>query len=70
MFSLTRPAKSCVPCFEELYENRDENFGNARTVRNLFEDAISRQADRLAAADKPTRDDLMTLLPEDLEDNE
>ena len=55
---------------EELYENRDENFGNARTVRNLFEDAISRQADRLAAADKPTRDDLMTLLPEDLEDNE
>lgn len=53
-----------------LYEGRDENFGNGRTVRNLFEDAVSRQADRLAALEAPTRDELMTLLPQDLEDKE
>ena len=54
----------------ELYENRDENFGNGRTVRNLFENAVSRQADRLCSLDAPTKDELMALLPEDLkEDN-
>ena len=54
----------------ELYNNRDENFGNGRTVRNLFEDAVSRQADRLSALAAPSKDELMTLLPEDLkEDN-
>ncbi len=45
-----------------------ENFGNGRTVRNLFEDAVSRQANRLASLSSPTRDELMTLLPQDLED--
>ena len=54
----------------ELYDTRDENFGNGRTVRNLFEDAVSRQADRLSALEAPTKDELMTLIPEDLEDNE
>lgn len=50
-----------------LFNERDENFGNGRTVRNLFEDAISRQANRLSSLETPTKDDLMTLLPEDLE---
>ncbi len=52
--------------FAQMYENRDENFGNGRDVRNRFEDMISRQADRLAAMDAPTREDLMALLPEDI----
>ena len=52
----------------ELYDTRDDNFGNGRTVRNLFEDAVSRQADRLGALASPTREELMTLLPQDLED--
>ena len=30
--------------FQALYEERDENFGNARDVRNLFERAVARQA--------------------------
>lgn len=54
----------------ELYEGRDENFGNGRTVRNLFEDAVGRQANRLSNLESPTREDLMTLLPEDLEDKD
>ena len=55
---------------EELFANRDENFGNARDVRNLFEKAVSRQADRVAAMESPTREQLMELLPQDLEDPE
>lgn len=35
--------------FNELYCKRDASFGNARTVRNIYEDAIGRQAVRLAA---------------------
>ena len=56
--------------FEELYENRDENFGNARDVRNLFEKAVARQSDRVAGLEAPTREQLMELLPEDLQETE
>ena len=61
--------KAAGELFERLYEERDENFGNGRTVRNLFEDAVSRQADRIAALESPGREELMALLPEDLRDN-
>lgn len=30
---------------QSLYDHRGESFGNAREVRNFFEDAIARQAD-------------------------
>lgn len=49
-----------------LYEDRDENFGNARDVRNLFEQAVARQSDRVARLETPTREQLMELRPEDL----
>ncbi len=54
---------------KDLYENRDENFGNARDVRNLFEKAMARQSDRVAALEAPTKEQLMELLPEDLEES-
>ena len=53
--------------FDRLYAERDENFGNGRDVRNRFEDAVARQADRLAAMSEVTREDLMLLLPEDID---
>lgn len=53
--------------FDELYTQRDENFGNARDVRNVFEHAIARQANRLATLEHPGKEDLMPLLPSDLE---
>ena len=56
--------------FKQLYEERDENFGNARDVRNLFERSIAAQANRVAALENPTRDDLMTLTADDLKDEE
>ena len=43
-------------------------FGNARGVRNLFEKALSRQANRLAAMGDLTREQLMEIRPEDLDD--
>ena len=33
---------------EELYEDRDQNFGNARDVRNLFERIVANQANRVS----------------------
>ena len=56
--------------FCELYEERDENFGNARDVRNLFERAVARQADRLAALENPGREELMSLTAADLREEE
>ena len=55
--------------FTRLYEERDDNFGNGREVRNRFEDMIVRQANRVAAMESPSREDLMTVLPEDFSDN-
>ncbi len=44
-----------------LWESRDERFGNARAVRNLFEDAILAHADRVAALETPTPAQLSTI---------
>ena len=43
-----------------------ENFANAREVRNLFEEIITNQARRVAAMKEPTREDMKSLLIEDL----
>jgi len=51
---------------QELYENRGDNFGNGRDVRNIFEAAVVRQSDRVASLEAPTKDDLMLLIPSDL----
>ena len=56
--------------FKDLYENRDENFGNARDVRNVFEKAVARQANRVAAMEAPTREDLMKFTVDDLKSEE
>ncbi len=55
-----------VEYFNAMYEERDDNFGNGRDVRNRFEDMISRQADRVAKMEDPSKDDLMTVLKEDM----
>jgi hypothetical protein len=56
--------------FNEMYEDRSDNFGNGRDVRNFFEDTVVRQANRLAAMENPTKEDLVTFLPEDLKEPE
>lgn len=51
--------------FNTLYADRDDNFGNGRTVRNLFEDMVMHQSNRVATMETPNKDDLMTFMPED-----
>ncbi len=51
--------------FQSLYDGRDENFGNGRDVRNQFEDMVVRQADRVAAMEAPTKEDLVRFVKAD-----
>ena len=62
--------KAAVELFTQLYEERTENFGNGRDVRNVFEDMVVRQANRVAKLEEPSKEDLMAVLPADLEDAE
>lgn len=50
-----------------LYDTRDNNFGNGRVVRNIFERLVKCQADRLAEEDEVTVDMLKTFTIEDIE---
>ena len=52
--------------FNELYAGRDKHFGNARTARNIFEKAINAQADRIAAQESLTEDDLVNITSDDI----
>ena len=60
--------KKARELFAGLYEHRDVNFGNGREVRNRFEDMVVRQSNRVADMESPTKDDLMTLLPGDFDE--
>ncbi|MBQ9459694.1 MAG: AAA family ATPase [Oscillospiraceae bacterium] len=53
---------------EFIEESNDDGitFGNARGVRNIFEQILTEQANRLAALSEFTKDDLMTISVEDV----
>ncbi|MCI8916899.1 MAG: AAA family ATPase [Oscillospiraceae bacterium] len=59
--------KAAAEAFQVMYDRRDENFGNARDVRNVFEAAVARQANRVAAMEAPKMEDLMALTVADLD---
>ena len=50
-----------------LCENRGEHFGNARVVRNLFEQVQQEHANRLSSIAEPARDELFTIEAADIE---
>jgi len=50
-----------------IYITREENFGNARHVRNFFENIVTVHSDRVSAIEGHTREDLITVILEDLE---
>jgi hypothetical protein len=52
--------------FQHLLQRRDEQFGNGRLVRNVFEQAIGRLANRIVGVVPLTRELLTTLEPEDV----
>jgi type II secretory pathway predicted ATPase ExeA len=49
-------------------EPRGRRFGNARYVRNVFEQAVALQALRLAAVEVPTDEQITTLTADDIRD--
>lgn len=53
--------------FHHLWEQRDEHFGNGRLVRNTFEQAIRRLANRLASIAELNRQLLTTIEPDDID---
>ncbi len=52
--------------YEELYQKRDKNFGNARTARNILYAAIANQEERLALSSDLTKEELMTITYDDV----
>ena len=52
--------------FEKAYAHRDENFGNARTVRKALDRAIKNLSSRVAFDDTLSEEVLMTLTADDL----
>ena len=51
---------------EEKSEDDIKGFGNARGVRNTFEKVLIHQANRLAAMQELTKEDLMQLTEADI----
>lgn len=47
-------------------ENTRRDFGNARGVRNMFETIITNQANRIVTIENPTKEQICTVLAEDV----
>ena len=61
-FQLTDDAKfKLLDTCEMLYEKRDEGFGNARVMRNLFEHIVQAQANRIVTISNITKDVLQLI---------
>ena len=70
-YTLTEESEQAARAlFNRLYEERDDNFGNGREVRNRFEDLVVRQSNRVAKLENPDKEALMAVLPEDFEDRD
>lgn len=52
--------------FKWMYENRDRHFGNGRTVRNIFENAVRQLANRIVSLPTVTNELLTTFEYEDI----
>lgn len=66
-YKLSDKAKVAMSDYlNELFDSRDDNFGNARDVRNLFEQIVTAQSTRVYANQFATDDELMTITEEDL----
>ena len=72
-YTLTGKARKAVTeYFEEYYleHSKDNSSANGRAVRNYFENAIVRQANRLAGKANPTDRQLTSLTLSDVREEE
>lgn len=51
---------------DNMKEQEWEDFGNARGIRNMFEKIVINQANRLVLLDAPAKEQLMTIVAEDV----
>ena len=66
-FTLSPKAKKAVfSWFEQRISEKPANFANAREARNLYETAITKQANRLAGRKKITDEQLMRIEEDDI----
>lgn len=66
-FTLTDEAEEKLSfILEGMYEQKDDQFGNARVVRNLFEEIVTLQANRLVAVPELTKETLMGITEPDV----
>ena len=50
----------------KMYETRDEHFGNARDVRNMFQETVTNQATRLEEMGDYTKENMMQITAADI----
>lgn len=66
-FILTEDAiEKLKDTFDLLYSKKDESFGNARVIRNLFEKCVKNQANRIIKLENITTNVLRTFTEEDI----
>jgi SpoVK/Ycf46/Vps4 family AAA+-type ATPase len=66
-YELTESAKKTLKIFfKKALENKDENFGNGRFVRNTFEKTIEKQSNRIAKLKELNEDVLKKIEQEDI----
>lgn len=58
------------PVCSVISSKKDDNFGNGRVMRNLFDKCIANHANRVIQIPNATSDQLMELRPEDLDDED
>jgi hypothetical protein len=64
-YTLAESAKAAVRRYFAS-QDRGPTFGNGRLARNLFEDCVARQANRIVGITDPTDEQLVTLVAEDV----
>jgi SpoVK/Ycf46/Vps4 family AAA+-type ATPase len=66
-YALSATARSRAhQLFNDMVASKSVSFANARDVRNIFERALTRHANRLAKVTQPSKAELMSLEAEDL----
>ena len=66
-YTVSTEARSTLrKVIDEAYSNRTKQFGNARFVRNLFENSVNHLATRVSASQQISDDALKTIEAEDL----
>lgn len=67
-YELSEEAQKIVTeSIEKMEAEKDENFANARSIRNFFENIITNQATRLAEMEEVKPEDMKVILPEDID---